>query len=282
MSVTSSDAMGQLHELLNNGCESLYISSYSNRPKQIFESAGLRVSIILFRRTDSRMKDLFTTKLIRRRSGESLTSILDNLKFENTIAYRMKGRYAKAGSTIENLILEKLFSTDKRFSDYEKNNGKPIFYRAAGGRYFNVVTDYTTNTSAEKNIKVEYTKQIGLCLSSTIFWFYQQVFTDGLNLKSTEIKSFPLPDFSKLNKKTLEEMSELYQRYLADIEAKANVRTTSGNSSYNVTSFKEYKIVRSKAIIDEIDDYICPLYGLTQKETDFIKNYELDFRLAGE
>lgn len=43
-----------------------------------------------------------------------------------------------------------------------------------------------------------------------------------------------------------------------------------------------YNIVRSKAIIDEIDDYICPLYGLTQEETDFIKNYELEFRLAGE
>ena len=228
------------------------------------------------------MKNLFTTKLIRRRSGESLTYILNNLKFENTIAYRMKGRYAKAGSKTEILVLDKLFKTNKRFSDYENTNGKPIFYRAAGGRYFNIVTDYTTNTSAEKNIKVEYTKQIGLCLSSTIFWFYQQVFTDGLNLKQTEIKSFPLPDFNKLDKKTLKEMSELYQHYLADIETKANVRSTSGNSSYNVDSFKEYKIVRSKAIIDEIDDYICPLYGLTQEETDFIKNYELEFRLAGE
>lgn len=40
--------------------------------------------------------------------------------------------------------------------------------------------------------------------------------------------------------------------------------------------------MRSKAIIDEIDDYICPLYGLTKTETDFIKNYELEFRLSGE
>ena len=58
-----------------------------------------------------------------------------------------------------------------------------------------------------------------------------------------------------------------------DIEANANNRTTSGESSYNVDSFKEYKIVRSKSIIDEIDDYICPLYGLTKEETEFIKNY---------
>ena len=282
MSVTSSDAMGQLHELLNQECEGLYISSYSNRPKQIFDSAGLRVSIMRFRRTDTRMTKLFTTKLIRRRSSDSLTELLDNLNFVNTISYRMPGRYAKVGSEIEIRILNKLFSVNNRLVDYEHAIGKPIFYRAAGGRYFNVVTDYTTNTSAEKSINVEFTKQVGLCLSSTMFWFYQQVYTDGLNLKSTEIKSFPLPDFRTLGKKKLDEMAKLYQSYLADIEQKANVRQSSGKSSYNVDSFKEYKIVRSLDMVGKIDDLVCSLYNLNKEETEFIKNYEIELRKSGE
>lgn len=110
------------------------------------------------------------------------------------------------------------------------------------------------------------------------FWFYQ-IFSDNLNWKTYEIENFTIP---QLSTKDIEYLDGLYSRYLSDIEAKANIRTTSGESTYNVDSFKEYKIVRSKAIIDEIDDYICPLYGLTQEETDFIKNYELEFRLAGE
>ena len=110
------------------------------------------------------------------------------------------------------------------------------------------------------------------------FWFYQ-IFSDNLNWKSYEIENFTIPNLTKENIKYLD---TLYCRYLTDIEAKANVRTTSGESTYNVDSFKEYKIVRSKSLIDRIDDYICPLYGLTQEETDFIKNYELEFRLAGE
>ena len=44
--------------------------------------------------------------------------------------------------------------------------------------------------------------------------------------------------------------------------------------------FKEYKIGYSKKIIDEIDDFIGPLYGLTREEVDFIKNYEIEFRMA--
>lgn len=100
-----------------------------------------------------------------------------------------------------------------------------------------------------------------------------------MNWKSYEIENFAIPQLSTEN---IEYLGNLYSRYLTDIEAKANVRTTSVESTYNVDSFKEYKIVRSKTIIDEIDDYIGPLYGLTQEEIDFIKNYELEFRMAGE
>ena len=100
-----------------------------------------------------------------------------------------------------------------------------------------------------------------------------------MNWKSCEISSFPLPPF---NDKVVEKLNNLYAEYLEDIEQNANVRTTSGTSSYNVSSFKEYKIGRSKAIIDKIDDFICPLYGLTQEEIEFIKNYEIEFRMSDD
>ena len=102
---------------------------------------------------------------------------------------------------------------------------------------------------------------------------------NNLNWKSYEIENFTIPN---LTVKNIDHLNKLYERYLKDIETKANTRITSGESSYNVDSFKEYKIVRSTAIIDEIDDYIGPLYGLTKDEIEFIKNYDLEFRMAGE
>lgn len=57
---------------------------------------------------------------------------------------------------------------------------------------------------------------------------------------------------------------------------------TSAESSYTVDTFKEYKIGNSNPIVDQIDDLICPLYGLTPEETEFIKAYEIEFRLSGE
>ena len=282
MSFTSSDAMGQVQRLLFGNCDTLRVSSFSNRPKQIFEDAGLRVSIISFTRSETPMKHLLTTKMMRRRKEESMKLLMDNLQFAESLPYVLPARLPKVGSNDEMQVLNKILELPHRVKSFFVNDGKPLYYRAAGGRYFNVVTDYSTFTSAEKQLNLRYHRQIGLCLSSTLFWFYQQVYTDGLNLKQSEIKNFPLPNFDKMPKETLSELNKLYSRYLEDIETKANRRIASGDSSYNVDSFKEYKIVRSKRIIDEIDDYICPLYGLTQEETDFIKNYELEFRLAGE
>ena len=100
-----------------------------------------------------------------------------------------------------------------------------------------------------------------------------------MNWKNYEIENFTIPNLSNGN---MDYLDGLYDKYLKDIEINANIRESTGSSSYNVDSFKEYKIVRSKSIIDEIDDYIGPLYGLTQEEIDFIKNYELEFRMAGE
>ena len=282
MSFTSSDAMGQVYRLLFGNCDTLKVSSFSNRPKQIFEDAGLRVSIISFSKTETPMKHLLTTKMMRRRKDEPMKQLMDNLQFVESLPYVLTARLPKVGSNNETQVLNKILELPHRVKDFFANDGKPLYYRAAGGRYFNVVTDYSTFTSAEKQLNLRYHRQIGLCLSSTLFWFYQQVYTDGLNLKQSEIKNFPLPNFDKMPKEILSVLNKLYSRYLEDIETKANRRIASGDSSYNVDSFKEYKIVRSKAIIDEIDDYICPLYGLTQEETNFIKNYELEFRLAGE
>ena len=196
----------------------------------------------------------------------------------------MFGRYPKISNSAELKILSGLFSTNSRVKDYASlfDNADKFYYRAAGGRYFNVVTTYPTNTSAEKPYPAKYADIIAACLSTSLFWFYQQTYTDGLNLKSYEIDNFPLPKLGEISKEKLAAIRALYKEYLDDIERNANVRTSSGNSTYNVSVFKEYKIVKSKDLITKLDNMICPLYGLDKDSIEYIKNYELNFRLSGE
>ena len=281
ISFTSSEALTGVHRLLLDNCHTLKVSSYAVRPEPVFPNAMVNTSIIKFEKTLSPCEQIFTTKMYRKKGNDfSLKKLVDNLQFIDVKGYCLLGRIPKISSPLELSILKKILGQTP-IKTYQSNQGKPIYYRTTGGRYFKVVTNYYTGSTKEKPIhfRSSYADTIGCILSSNLsFWFYQ-IYSNNLDWKSYEIENFTIPNLTDEN---IDFLNKLYARYLEDIEANANYRTTSGESSYDVDSFKEYKIVRSKAIIDEIDDYICPLYGLTREETDFIKNYELEFRMAGE
>jgi type I restriction-modification system DNA methylase subunit len=281
IALTSSDSLTGVHRILLDKCDNIRISSYAVRPKPVFERAVVNTSILLFVKTESKCQHLFSTKMHRRNEDIfNLQYLVDHLQFSDVKDYLLYGRIPKIGTKIEKTILGKI-RMQKKLSTFYNNKGLPIYYRTTGGRYFKVVTNYPTGSTKEKPIMFEpkYADSIGCALSSSLsFWFYQ-IYSNNLDWKSYEIENFTLPP---LNDENIDVLGKLYSEYLNDIETNANVRTSTGESKYLVDTFKEYKIVRSKSIIDKIDDYIGPLYGLTQEEIDFIKNYELEFRMAGE
>ncbi len=280
ISITSSDSLTGVHKLLFDNCKVVRISSYAVRPKPVFENATVNTSILSFKKTLSPLERIYSTKMYRKGGNFNLQNLVNNLEFAEVAKYLKVGRIPKIGSNIEKSILDKILAFPE-ISSYKVLTGSPIYYRTTGGRYFKVVTNYSTGSTKEKPLylKPKYAKAIGCALSSNLsFWFYQ-IYSNNLDWKSFEIESFTVPTFTD---EQIAHLEFLYDRYCADIERNANVRISSGASRYNVSEFKEYKIVRSKSIIDEIDDYLGPIYGLTKEEIEFVKNYELEFRLAGD
>ena len=278
ISLTSSDALSGVHRLFFENCDNIQISSYAVRPQPVFENAVVNTSIFGLKKTMEKCTSIQSTKMYRKGKNFNLQALVDGLEFVDVKEYILHGRIPKIGSSIERNILKKL-SKLKKIGEFIKTTGTPIYYRTTGGRYFKVVTDYPTGSTKEKAIYFtpNIAKTVGCIMSSNLsFWFYQ-IYSNNLDWKGYEIQEFRLPSLSLENIIVLD---RLYVKYLTDIENNANIRTSSGSSSYNVSSFKEYKIGKSKAIIDEIDDYIGPLYGLTKEEIEFVKNYEIDFRLS--
>jgi type I restriction-modification system DNA methylase subunit len=280
ISLTSSDSLSGVHKLLMDSCEKIYISSYSVRPQPIFENAVVNTSIFTCQRTDTKCQYVYSTKMYRKGKNFNLQYLIDHLEFADVKKYLQFGRIPKVGSEIEISILNKIsqFNNVEYFVDAK---GLPIYYRTTGGRYFKVVTNYPTGSTKEKPLllKNTYRDIIGCLLSSNLSFWYYQIYSNNLDWKYCEITSFPIPI---LDDETIKKVCLLYSEYLLDIEKNANVRYNSGTSKYNVSSFKEYKIGKSKAIIDKIDDLICPLYGLTKEETKYIKEYELEFRMSDD
>ncbi len=279
MSVISSDSMSALHKFLKSECKIMTVSSYADRPQQVFESAAVNTSIIELMKVKSPLLQVFTTKMYRKSNKHLLEDIIKNLKFIDVTKFYRNGRYPKISEPVEINILEKVLKQKYKIEDILDTKGTPIYYRAAGGRYFKVITPYSTSSSAEKALYLEtrVAKSIGAIMSSNLFFWFYQIYSDNLNLKLSDIDFFGIPN-NKLTNKVIKQIESAYDNYLTDI--KKNLIIHKDTSYAHIDSFEEYKIGKSKSLIDRIDDLICPLYGLTIDELEFIKNYEIEFRIS--
>jgi hypothetical protein len=278
IAITSSDSMTGVHNLLENTCSTIKISSYSVRPQPIFTNAVVNTSIIFFRRDDKICEHIFSTKMYRKDKQFNLKYLLDNLEFIDVKDVKLKGRYPKISLKLEKEILQKIFSIPVKIGAIIKETGTPVFYRTTGGRYFKVITNYSTGSTKEKPIyfSKDTADVVGAILSSNLYFWFYQIYSNNLDLKSYEIESFTIP-LEKISKNVISDLKTAYKLYLIDIEKNVNTRQTTRYA--NIDSFKEYKIGKSKHLIDKIDEIICPLYGLTPEETEFIKIYEIGFRV---
>ena len=273
LSITASDAVSALHHVLTNGCERISVSSFGDRPKCIFENVEQQVSIIEFSRTGTPTKELLTTGINKRFANEPLQDMLNNLHFVNALDGLKFGRIPKIGTQTELDILHKVDACPTFLEDVCCEDGLPVFYRKAGGRYYKIITKETTGSSAEGNITIQpkYRDLVGAVLSSNLFYWYWLIYSDWHNLRKQELLSFPLP-ISECTTALLEESQQLYEAYLQSLYE---------NSEYTKSGLRCFYARRSKEQIDALDRCIGKLYGLTTEEISFLINFDARLR-SGE
>ncbi|TXJ35901.1 Eco57I restriction-modification methylase domain-containing protein [Brachyspira aalborgi] len=265
ISITSSKSNIELHKMILDNCEFVKVSSYSNAPSRIFYNADQRVSIINFMKTNTKTKILLTTKINKKLSSQSIDSVIKNMSFVNSLDFVQPEAFCKIGLPIEKSIMQKLYSQKQTIKDLMGGKQK-VYYRSTGGRYYDLYTSYSTKSNKEKSFEIYNSKSIVAILSSTLFYWFRNSYSNHRDSYIREFEIFPIPNFSK---EIINKLEKLGKEYETDIEK---------NHDYS-NGVKTYKIRKSKHIIDKIDRLICPLYGLTEEEMEFIIGYELEFRV---
>ena len=265
MSITTGKSNIGLYKMILDNCEFVKVSSYSNRPAKIFYNADQRVSIINFMKTNTKTKILLTTKINKKLSSQSIDSVIKNMSFVNSVNFTQSGAFCKIGLPIEKSIMQKLYSQKQTLKDLMGGKQK-VYYRNTGGRYYDLYTSYSTKANTENFFNIKNSKPIVSILSSTLFYWFRYSYSEGRHSYIYEIDIFPIPNFSK---EIINKLEKLGKEYETDIEK---------NHDYS-NGVKTYKIRKSKHIIDKIDRLICPLYGLSEEEMEFIIGYELEFRV---
>ena len=273
LSITSSESMEGLHKILLSGSKYIYVTSFGDRPRRIFENAEQQVSIVLFQKQVNVVPFVYTTGINKRNASQSINVMIETLSFTTiNLSHIRRGRIPKIGTPIERKILERVLQSSSSIGQVSSNQGLPIYYRKAGGRYYKVITLNPTGSSAEGEIIVrkKHQRAIAAIMSSSLYYWYWLIHSDWHNMRTLEVSWFPIP---KINAREVDSLNRLFDEYYKNLEA---------NSKMASTGLKRYFARKSKHLIDKIDDYICPLYGLTLEETEFIKNYEIEFRMSDE
>ncbi|MCH5319783.1 MAG: Eco57I restriction-modification methylase domain-containing protein [Paramuribaculum sp.] len=226
MSITGAKSMEGLHNLLKRGADDIYVSSYGDRPRRVFEGAEQQVSIIQFIKTNTTAQNLYSTTINKRFSDEPFSVMIDNLEFVNVLEFVSNGRIPKVSKDIEINILRKLHSTPQCLKDYYDVNGYPIYYRKAGGRYYKIIKTDPTNSSAEGSIKVlkKYHKVVAACMASNIFYWFWLIHSDWHNLRTNELEWFPIP--SNISDVDIVNLNKLYESYENDLNDKSELTST--------------------------------------------------------
>lgn len=277
MAITSSQSMTALHKLLFKTCETLYLSSYSERPRKIFDNAEQRVSIFIAHKNNLPLAQLFTTKVLKFYGKISYQELMNSLVFVESKAYIQAGRLPKVGDAIEISILEKLKQIKPFLKELMLKEGEAVFYRTTGGRYYRIFTDKSTGSTQEKcfYVNAAYQKLLVAILSSNLYFWFHNIYSDNLHIKSDDLENFPIP-LANFNQETIETIELLVENYLADLWRNSKVKQANYET---ISEYREFYARLSKPLIDKIDYALQKAYGLTDEEVNFIINYDLEFRV---
>lgn len=249
------------------------ILSFADRPDSLFSSVHQKINIIFGLNFNPNSKhNLYTSqynywyKNERQQLFEQLSVVQNDdyndfaiPKYGNIL---QKNVYKKVTNTNNTPLLD-LLTKNKT----QNNNG---IYLAK--RSFTYTKCFLNNPKSNEydyyDVMKLPAKTMLTILSSTLFWMYWTIYSDGWHLTNKELSAFTIPTIdNRASKQLINLADELLQRLE---ETKVYVGTA--QTDY------EYKHKEALDIIDKIDDVLGIVYQLTPKEIHYVQNYARKYR----
>ena len=283
LSIISTPRMKPAIDLLKRSKFNYFISSFECRPGKLFDGADVRLSILIGNKANQ--NNINSTNLVKFFSSdrEELFESLEyvnhsQIAFDYELIPKLKNKYDIS-------IYNKLYSNTSKIKDVisKTDSGNKLFY-SYGFRYWAKVLNHPTYFKSAKADKSTGEKEliidneipiylIGSYLSSSLFYWYYVVTSDAHNFTKHIIYDFPFKVFES------SELKNAFNIYQKSLESNS-IRKTVNYKTTGTIEYQEYYVRKSKQFIDELDDLIGKELGFTNEEINYIKNYDITFRLG--
>ena len=282
ISAFANNSMKELSCFFKNEFGKLYISTYHQRPAQLFDGVLQRLSIFL---TDKNKSNncVFTTGIYRWYT-ENRNTLFQTINYIET-PQEHQSHFVKLGTDLEVGIFSKYIQNDpiSRYVGVIANPENSLYYRTAGGGYwvtflnseFDSISVSNKHTVIKDGIRA---KEISAALNSNLFWWYYSINYDLFNFKDYMIFGFQFSCYVDNPKSELMQLSDKMEKHLRDNAIFYTINSVTQGENETVT----YQKFKSKHIMDQIDVILGKYYGFTDEELDFIINYDIKYRMGDE
>jgi hypothetical protein len=289
ISIFGTPGFRPLQELTLRTCQSIWVSSFANRPSQLFEGAQKRLTILLGYKGMKSSQQLYTSAYLRWTRDEREPLFPARLSYGQAV-----NPFRVHSTSLEKLGHQGEIDCFSRISSFPASLKKSVvddgafrlFYTRKFGyflafldfvpRMAEIETGKATLPSELKSLSFKTAQElyhaVAALTSSTFFWFWN-VLSDCRNLNRTDILSFPF-NGTVLSPNDSTILETLARRYLAALRDTSHMMVKSGKS------IETFNYSACKPIIDEIDGVLAKYYGFTDEELDFIINYDIKYRMG--
>jgi hypothetical protein len=288
VSSVSTDRYQSLQTLLLR--QSLYVSSFDDRPSRLFDGLEhIRLTIHL--RTSSQADTvLFSTKY-NKWQGVERPILFDCLRYAESSKDVIDGSIAKFSSSLETSILKKMLCQKRNLSFFMRRKSRHEIYYSRKVGYFLQVLNFEPEVrdgngnlrppSEFKAITFDTSAQASsalCCLNASLFYWFITINSDCRHVNKREVEAFPI---------ALERLSLSAEGKILESKAKELMADLKHTSETREMSFSHDSLTvqcifpkHSKPIIDHIDQVLAKHYGFTDEELDFIINYDIKYRMG--
>nr|WP_252731896.1 N-6 DNA methylase [Psychrosphaera sp. F3M07] len=277
ISYISTKRMFPIRDLLIKNSKIHFCASFADRPSCLFNGVHQKLNIIfLQKKTSSVSTDIYTSNYKHWLKKESVDLFNQIYFIKNTI--ESNDFIYKIGNTLEHEIIDKIINRSRicLIDNCVTESSHKVYLNmrmAFWGKAFNV--PQKSREYKEFNFaNAEEAALFTLIVNSNLYFFFWESISDAWHITNKDLSNFKV-DFKEFSSAQLSQAVELCNEINLSLE-KTKKYIGSVQTDY------EYQHKKIKHTIDKIDDILSNYFNFNNQEKNYIRNYQLKYRLNDE
>jgi hypothetical protein len=286
LTLMSSERMKTIQDLLLERGRFTGIS-FPRRPESIFDGVEMPVAIIQL--SPSSDANRFATSRISRFYSEERPHALNTLSLASHNQRLHGHRIGKLGSDIELAIFSKLSDASHRtLGELVQKQSEHLIYYQEACRYWVKAclglprfrkNGVATEPPHGRTLGFRVPNHAGLAvciLNSSLFYWFYSVLSDCEHVNDDFVRRFPIP--GNLDQDGWWQRADDLTKAIQSSSKQKTIQTKQGY----LIEYDEINAAKERVRIDEVDELLGKAFSLTDKEIEFVRNYDVKYRSSSD